>query len=380
MKKALALVMVAATLLLTLIACSSSDTATESTATATESTATTTESTESTASSSNDGIRIGLSIGTLTDERWVRDVAYFEAQAEELGFELLVQAADSDATKQASQCENMVADGLDVLIIQPVDSDAAGVIANMAKENDVITIAYDRLIKGGDVDFYATFDNVRVGEVQAQFVLDNAPTGNYILLKGEQSDNNAHLVYEGQMNIMQEYIDRGDITIVAEQWCSNWMPDQAQMHVENALTANDNDIQGVMAPNDGTAGGAIVALTDQDMAGLVPIAGQDADLAACMRIVAGTQTGTVYKPTQDLNDAIIAIALACAQGNDPVEVLSDTAGTWSTSDNDYKDVTTFSLDVIAVDINNINETVIADGFHSLEDVYAEIPEDQWPEH
>jgi D-xylose transport system substrate-binding protein len=265
-----------------------------------------------------------------------------------------------------------------VLIIQALDSDAAGVIVNSAKEQGVATIAYDRLINNCDVDFYATFDNIKVGEVEAQFVIDNAPTGNYIWLKGDQSDNNAQLVYEGHMNVIQPYIDSGDISIISEQWCKNWMPDKAMMHVENALTMVDNDIQGILAPNDGTAGGAIQALEAQGLAGEVAIAGQDADLAACQRIVEGLQTGTVYKPTYKLNDVIVEMALALANGEDVKSVVTEDRGTWDTTDNGYKEVDSYLIDVVAVDADNMMDTIIADGFHTMEEVYANIPENEWP--
>lgn len=327
----------------------------------------------------DDSLVIGLSVGTVTDERWQRDINYFNDKAEELGFELVVQSADNDSQKQVSQCENLISSGVDVLIIQALDSDAAGVIANTAKEEGVPTIAYDRLIKNGDVDFYVSFDNVKVGEVQAQFVIDNAPTGNYIWLKGDQADNNAHLVYEGHKNVVQKYIDNGDITIVAEQWCDGWMPDNAMNHVENALTMANNDIQGILAPNDGTAGGAIQALSAQDLAGQVPIAGQDADIAACQRIVEGLQTGTVYKPTPKLNDVIIDMAVALAKGEDVKTVITEDRGVWAKTDNGFKEVDSYFIDVVAVSIDNMMETVIADGFHTMEEVYANVPQEDWPE-
>lgn len=327
----------------------------------------------------DDSMVIGLSVGTVTDERWQRDINYFNDKAEEFGFELVVQSADNDSQKQVSQCENLISSGVDVLIIQALDSDAAGVIANTAKEEGVPTIAYDRLIKNGDVDFYVTFDNVKVGEVQAQFVIDNAPTGNYIWLKGDQADNNAHLVYEGHKNVVQKYIDNGDIKIVAEQWCDGWMPDNALMHVENALTMANNDIQGILAPNDGTAGGAIQALEAQGLAGQVPIAGQDADIAACQRIVEGLQTGTVYKPTPKLNNVIIDMAIALANGEDVKTVVTEDRGAWGKTDNGFKEVDSYFIDVVAVDIDNMMETVIADGFHTMEEVYANVPTEDWPE-
>lgn len=323
-------------------------------------------------------VKVGLSVGTLTDERWQRDVDMFKAAAEKYDFELIIQSAELDAQKQVSQCENMISSGIDVLIIQPQDSDAAGVIIDTAHEDGVPVIAYDRLINNSDLDYYVTFDSVKVGEVEAQFVIDKVSKGNFIWLMGDPKDNNAHLVKEGHANVLQPYIDNGDINIVLEQACTSWLPEQALQHVENGLTMIDNDLQAIIAPNDGTAGGSIQALKAQGLAGKVPIAGQDADIAACQRIVEGTQTGTVYKPLAKLNEATVEIILAIINEVEPKEVVGGELGIWTTINNKQKDVDSFYVDVVAVDKDNMMDTVIADGFHSQEEVYKNIPKDQWP--
>jgi D-xylose transport system substrate-binding protein len=304
----------------------------------------------------------------------------FENYAEEHGFELVVQSAEDDPQKQLSQIENLLSQGVDVLIIQSLDAEAVAPAVDIAHEEGVQVIAYDRFIMNADLDYYITFDSVKVGEVQAQFVVDQAPKGNYIWLKGGPEDNNAHLVAQGHKNILQPYIDRGDINIVLEQWCNGWDPNEALKHTENGLTLADNDIQGVIASNDGTAGGAVQALAAQGLAGKVPIAGQDADLAACQRIVEGIQTGTVYKPLAKLNAACIQLAVALATGQDPDDVMDSSLGVWTKLDNNYKEVDSFSVDVIAIDKDNLYDILIKqDAFHSVEDVYKNVPKDQWPE-
>ncbi|MGI6168836.1 MAG: sugar ABC transporter substrate-binding protein [Christensenellales bacterium] len=325
-------------------------------------------------------VKIGVSVGTLKQERWQREIDMFQEYADEKGFELLVQSAEDDAQKQASQVENLLSQGIDALLIQSLDADAASPLVEAAHQDGIAVIAYDRFIMNADLDYYITFDSVKVGEVQAQFVIDNAPTGNYIWLKGGPEDNNAHLVAQGHRNILQPHIDNGDIKIVLEQWCEGWDPNEALKHTENGLTIANNDIQGIIASNDGTAGGAIQALAAQDLAGKVPIAGQDADLSACQRIVEGTQTGTVYKPLAKLNAAAIQLAVALATGADPSTAIDSSLGIWTKLDNDYKEVDSFSVDVIAIDKDNIDEIIIKqDKFQTLEDVYKNIPKDQWPE-
>lgn len=325
-------------------------------------------------------IKIGVSVGTLGQERWQREIEMFREYAEENGFELIVQSAEDDPQRQASQVENLITQGIDVLIIQSLDAEAAAPIVNAAHEDGIPVISYDRFIMNADLDYYITFDSVKVGEVQAQFVVDHAPKGNYIWLKGGPEDNNAHLVAQGQRNILQPYIDRGDINIVLEQWTQGWDPNIALMNAENGLTLANNDIQGIIASNDGTAGGAIQALAAQGLAGQVPIAGQDADLAAVQRIVEGTQTGTVYKPLAKLNAAAIQLAVVLATGQDPATAIDSSLGQWTKLDNNFKEVDSFSVDVIAIDKDNLVDILIKqDQFHTLEDVYRNVPRDQWPE-
>jgi len=326
----------------------------------------------------DDDIVIGISLGTSREERWQREIVMFEDYAEKMGVTVVIQSAEDEVTNQMSQCENLIAQGIDVLIVQALDSEAAGSIVEIAHEAGVPVIAYDRLVRNGDLDYYVTFDSEKVGEVEATFVVSKAPKGNYIWLKGGPEDFNAHLVYKGQQNILQPYIDSGDITIVLEQWCKGWDPKEALKHAENGLTLADNDIQAIIASNDGTAGGAIQALAAQGLDGIVPIAGQDADLAACQRIVEGSQTGTVYKPLLKLNTAAMDIAMILAKDQDVKSTMDSSLGVWNLLDNGTKEVETFWVDVVAVDKDNIDEIIIDSGFHALEDVYINVPKDQWP--
>ncbi len=325
-------------------------------------------------------IVVGVSVGNTTEERWNREIEMFRQYGEEHGFEMNIQIANNDVNRQISQCENLLNQGVDVLIVQSLDAEAAGPIVQSAHDAGVQVIAYDRFIMNSDLDYYVTFDSFKVGQVEAQFVVDAAPSGNYIWLKGAPEDNNAHLVADGQADVLQPYIDSGDITIVTEQWCTGWDPNEALSHTENGLSLAGNDIQGVIASNDGTAGAAVEALAAQGLAGTVPICGQDADLAACQRIVEGTQTGTVYKPLAPLNQAACELAVAIATGaSDPMSEVDSSLGTWQTLNNNTKDVNSFTVDVEAIDASNIYEIIcVRDEFHSVEEVYANIPQDQWP--
>ena len=323
-------------------------------------------------------IVVGVSVGHTQEERWQREIEMFEKYADDKGFTLLVQSAENNAQKQVSQCENLLNQGIDVLILQSLDADAVAPIIDEAHDAGVPVIAYDRFAMNCDLDYYISFDSYKVGVLQATFVTEKAPKGNYIWLKGGEEDNNAHLVADGQKSVLQPLIDKGDIKIVLEQWCKGWDPNEALKNTENGLTLANNDIQGVIASNDGTAGGAIQALAAQGLK--VPISGQDADIAACQRIVEGTQTGTVYKPLAKLNLAASELAVALATGKDPKTSIDSDLGTWTTLNNNQKDVDTFSVDVMAIDQSNLYDVIVKqDKFHTVDEVYKNVPKDQWPQ-
>jgi D-xylose transport system substrate-binding protein len=324
-------------------------------------------------------IVVGVSIGTTTEERWNREIEMFRQYAADKGFDLLVQDAGNDTTKQVSQCENLINQGIDVLICQPLDGEAAAPVVSAAHDAGIKVISYDRFIMNADLDYYITFDTYTVGKVQAEMIVEQAPKGNYIWLLGAPEDNNAHIIEEAQTDVLQPLIDSGDIKIVTQQWCKGWSPTEALQHTENALTTASNDVQGVVCSNDGTAGGAIQALAAQGLAGSVPIGGQDADIAACQRILEGTQYGTVYKPLAPLNQAACELAVAIATGADEKNGVDSSLGSWTTYNNNFKDVDAFNVAVEKITKDNLYDIVIKrDAFHTVEEVYANIPQDQWP--
>jgi D-xylose transport system substrate-binding protein len=315
-----------------------------------------------TASTANKKIRIGFLMDAFQQERWQKDKAMFEARCKELGAELILQAADGDDDLQMKQAESLLTQGVDVLVIVPHNAEVAGSIVDLAKRQNVPVISYDRLVKNSAPDLYVSFDNERVGELQAKYLFDRKPTGNYILIGGAPTDNNSHLLRKGQLNILQAAIDRGDIKVVANQWAKEWLAEEALKHVENALTNNNNDVVAIVMSNDGTAGGAIQALTAQGLAGKVLVSGQDAELGALQRIVAGTQSMTVYKPIIKLAPAAVDAAVALAKG----EKLNTTR----TVNNGRTEVPSILIEPISVDKTNIDETVVKDGFQKREDIYG----------
>ncbi|WP_440590400.1 D-xylose ABC transporter substrate-binding protein [Parageobacillus thermoglucosidasius] len=315
-------------------------------------------------------IKIGFSVSDLTLERWQHDRDIFVKEAKKLGAEVLVQSANGDSEKQLSQIQNMLSQGIDVLVIVAVNTEALSPVVEQAKREGVKVLAYDRLIMNANVDAYVSFDNVRVGEMQAEYLVKKVPKGNYFLLGGSPTDNNAKMFREGQMHILQPLIDKGDIKIVGDQWAKDWQASEAMRIMENALTANKNKIDAVVASNDSTAGGAIQALEAQGLAGKVAISGQDADLAAVQRIVEGTQSMTIYKPIKSIATKSAEVAVQLAKGE---KIQAD-----ETVNNGKVDVPFIKLDPIMVDKDNVMDTVIKDGFHSYDDVYKNVPEDKRP--
>jgi D-xylose transport system substrate-binding protein len=308
-------------------------------------------------------VTIGLSLDTLREERWQRDRDLFVKRCEELGARVLVQAANNDEAVQNSQAENLLTQGVDVLVVAPHNSATAATIVEAAHRSKVPVIAYDRLILNADVDLYLSFDNERVGELQAAYAVQHAPRGRYVLIGGSPADNNAILYHQGQMKVLQFHVDRHEIEILSDQYAADWQPVEALKIMENALTRQSNRVDAVVAANDGLAGGAIQALAEQGLAGKVVVTGQDAELTACQRIVAGSQSMTVYKPLKELATKAAEIAVAMAKKQPwekPVRVLN----------NGFKDVPSFLLDPVAVDRDNLDSTVVADGFHTREQVYA----------
>ncbi|WP_067841368.1 D-xylose ABC transporter substrate-binding protein [Amphibacillus sediminis] len=316
-------------------------------------------------------ITIGLSVADLTLERWQHDRDIFVERAEELGAEVLVQSADGQDERQLSQIQNMLSQGVDVLVIIANNSDALSPVVEQAHEEGIPVVAYDRLINNAPVDAYVSFDNVRVGELQAEYLIETVPTGRYFLLGGAPTDNNAHMFREGQMNVLQPLIDRGDIEVVGDQWADGWSAENALSIIENALTSNNNQIDAIVATNDSTAGGAIQALTAQNLAGEVAISGQDADLAAVQRIAEGIQSMTIYKPIKDIATRNAEVAIELVKGG---EVVSD-----ERVDNGAVEVPFVKLEPILVTRDNIIDTIVFDQFHDFDEIYRNVPEEDRPE-
>jgi D-xylose transport system substrate-binding protein len=307
------------------------------------------------------GLRIGLLLDELRQERWQRDRDLFVSRVEELGGKVDARAGEGNPESQLTAAKALLDSGVKVLVVVPNDLEKAGDIVAAATEKHVPVISYDRLIRNADVALYVSFDNVKVGRMQAEAILSRAPRGNYVLLGGSPNDNNAHLVRDGQMEVLKPAVASGAVKIIAEPWVEGWDTAAAARHLEGVLKKTKN-IAAVVASNDSTAKGAVEALAAVKLAGKVPVSGQDAEIEACQRIVSGTQTMTVYKPLKPLARMAAGAAVSLARGQ-PIDSLVKV-------NNGKKEVPARLLDPISVDKTNIDVTVISDGYHTKEEVYG----------
>jgi D-xylose transport system substrate-binding protein len=286
---------------------------------------------------------------------WVKDKSMFIENIEREGGEVVFAASEKDVAKQYDLAVKMLDEGIDVLVLIAADMHEAAKIVMMAHKKGVRVIAYDKLIKGCSLDFYISFDHVNAGELQAQYLSVVCPTGNYAILGGAISDNNSFLLKLGQLTVLQPLIDKGDITIVYDNYGTAWSVDEGYRLMNDCLKKN-KDISAIVAANDRIAEGAIKALRE---AGIdeksVCVAGMDADLEACRRIVAGAQSMTVYKPIEAIAVKAAEIAMQVA--------IEDEAPRMNLSiNNGFKQVPALLLPTMVVSRETIDLTVVADGY------------------
>jgi D-xylose transport system substrate-binding protein len=317
-------------------------------------------------------VKIGFSMATLQEERWVRDKDAFEAHCKQLNIECVITVADNKSEKQSNDVDNLLTQGINALVIAPQDATQAAQMVDAAKAKGVPVISYDRLINSDKIDLYISHQVPVIGRKIAEYALAKVPKGNYIMVYGAATDNNAVIMRQEMEKLLKPSIDKGDIKIVQDQFTPDWKPENAMKNVENALTQSGDKVDCVVASNDGTAGGAISALEKKGLAGKVIVTGQDAEKAALQRIAQGTQSMTVYKPIIPLANAAVEAAIKLANKAPLTEAKPFMNVTLN------KEIPAILLEVQVVDIDNLLTTVIKDGYAKFEDVYANVPADKRP--
>ena len=319
----------------------------------------------------NRKVKIGFSMATVKEERWQRDHDAFKAHCEKIKVECLVNVADNNADRQANDVDNLLSQGVDVLVIAPQNATQAASLVDKAKAQNIPVISYDRLINSDKIDLYISHQVPVIGRLIAEYALAQAPEGNYVMVYGSGTDNNAVIMKKEQLDVLKAAIDSGKIKIVADQFITDWKPEEALKMAENALTKNNDDIKVFVVSNDGMAGGVVSALEKKGLAGKIIVTGQDAQLDALQRIAEGKQTMTVYKAIIPLASGAVDAAVRLAK-REPL--------TTSPFKNDAigKEVPAILLEVITVDKNNLMDTVIKDGYAKFEDVYKNVPVNERP--
>lgn len=319
-------------------------------------------------------LKIGFAMDTLKEERWVRDKDAFEAACKAKNVDCVITVADNKAEKQSNDVDQLLTQGIDALVIAPHDATQAASMVEKAKAKGIPVISYDRLINSDKIDLYISHQVPVIGQKIAEYALQKVPQGNYVMVYGASTDNNAVIMKNEQLKVLQPAIDSKKINIVADQFITDWKPEEALKMAENALTKFSDKIDAFVVSNDGMAGGVVSALDKKGLAGKIIVTGQDAQLSALQSIAEGKQTMTVYKPIIPLATAAVEAAIKLAKK----ETLAD-AKPFTTKLND-KDLTVPAtlLEVQVVDKDNLMTTVIKDGYAKFEDVYKNVPADQRP--
>ncbi|WP_033301542.1 substrate-binding domain-containing protein [Sediminispirochaeta bajacaliforniensis] len=310
-------------------------------------------------------VTIGFSIATDTFiiERWNKDIKIFTTAAKNLGAEVILQLSAGGAKAQIDQIHYLLEKDIDILVVLAHDTSLLAGAIKEVRDRRIPVLAYDRLIMGVPVNAYISFDNREVGRLFGKALTAKVPRGNYLIVNGSIRDNNSYEVNDGLHEIIDPYIEAGQINIVDELWLEQWSGDEAAVRVREVLERT-TDIDAISAGNDQIANAAIQLLAERRMAGDVAVVGQDADLLSCQRVVEGLQLMTVYKPIEKLASRAAALSVELAKGEmpDPDRMIENDSGV---------KIPFFVEMPRAVFKENMDETVIRDGFHSVEDVYRD---------
>lgn len=305
-------------------------------------------------------VKVGFVLATMNEERYSKDKKYFMDYAATQGADVEFASCDDKVDVQTAKVETLLSKGVQALVIQPVNSEAAGSVAQLAKRDGVPVIAYDRIIRNAPIDLYVTQNSFQVGVLQAEAAVKaTGGKGNYIILMGEAGHSVADEITRGNLSVLGKY---PQIKVVVRQNHPGWSTALALSTVENALTRYKNNIQAVLANNDGMALGAIQALEEQKLAGKVFVGGADADVAAVRDIIKGRQSMTVLKGIKPLAEAAVRAAVALAKKQKPSSDAS--------MPNGAGDVPVINTPVETVTKDNVKPLLIDSGFHTAEAVYG----------
>jgi D-xylose transport system substrate-binding protein len=307
-------------------------------------------------SSCQKAVKIGFSVGDFSSDRWSQEPQLFEQVADSLGAEVLFAYAYGDADQQLEQVKNLLDSGIQVLVVFPTNAENWTEVVDLAHKKGIKVVAYERMLNNAGADYYFSFFNEDVGRKQAQYALEHCPMGNYVLLGGPTNDANSLLFMKGQREVLASSVEQGDVKILLEKHLATWNSIDAYNVLQAFLDSAKLKPDAILAANDELAGGSIMALDMSlgDWSNIV-ITGQDASAGGCQQIINGKQSMTVYKSIRNLTHEAATGCVKLAQGKKPTNINA------IVTDGSH-DVPAVLLPVITVDIHNLKETVVADGF------------------
>ncbi|NJO88274.1 MAG: sugar ABC transporter substrate-binding protein [Chloroflexia bacterium] len=312
----------------------------------------------------NEKITIGILFDSYSNARFQKEKVYLEEKIAELGGNSIIMSAGGNEAVQEQQAREMLQQGVDILIIISTNVNKAAAMVRLAHANNVKVIAYDRLIKNCDLDYYISFDGNKVGELLAEYAVEKVPEGNYVLMNGDKSDDNAIIFYEGTKKVIQPLIDNGKINIVYDVFIEDWSSLESKFEMNKVLELSSTKIDVVISQYDGLSEGVIEALKEKGLEKKVLVTGQDAEVDACQRIMKGTQNMTIYKPVKKMAYKCIELAFDIIKSG---KIKSE-----QTIHNGRSEVPTYLLDPVLVDKTNIRTTVVDDGFLTIEEIMNKV--------
>ena len=312
-------------------------------------------------SCSNTDIKIGFMLPNMVSGRYLKENKFFCEKIQELGGKAIVASADYDDNKQIAQANELISQGVKVLVVNSINGNTAAAIVRAAHKRNVKVIAYDRLIKNCELDYFLTFDNEKVGKLMADYAFKLKPNGSYVLLGGDKSDQNAIWVKKGQTDALNQAIKTGQIKVAYNTFIEDWSGGNAHFEMQKYLDLSQETPDVILSSYDGMSTGVIDLLKEYNLEGKVIITGQDGEIEACRNIVKGYQAMTVYKSLKSLAYKSAEVAMKIASGGN---IESN-----ATTPNGEINVPSILLDPVIVDKNNIRTTLISDGLHSEKDVF-----------
>jgi len=301
--------------------------------------------------------KIGILMHSYENARWTKDKDYLVDNLTKEGADIMLEVADNDQQKQITQAQTMITDGAQVLIVVPINQDEAAKIVELAHEANVKVIAYDRLINGCKLDYYVTTNSTHIGELQASYLTSLKPKGKYALICGSKYDDNSMKLFLGQMKILQPFMENGDIQLVYSEFTEDWSPAEGVLHTKHILEQNKDSVTAIITGSDAIADGVLEVLKERGLERKIMVSGQDCELDNVKAIMNGTQTCDILKPLKEMASITAELAVSLALKK-PLKMK------FTYESNGKALVKSILLDASIVNRNNIENTVIASGFHT----------------